>query len=167
MNRATDDTFAIRLLEFTEHRDRNKILINFSHIDPQHVRTAFLERMRNRYAETVDAHQVGISQGDRRAFRFWAENSSADKGIEQAFLRRFVGSSRKKLGQALGFLFPVAYSWSEDPRQILENLFPLAEARHLIDTLPDDGLDETETRSIERFKEMLAGKWLNIGKINS
>lgn len=167
MNRATDDTFAIRLLEFTEDRDRNKILINFSHIDPQRVRTAFLERMRNRYAKTVDAHQVGISQGDWRAFRFWAENSPADKDLGQAFLRRFVGSSRKRLGQALGFLFPVGYSWSEDPRQILENLFPLAEAQHLIDSLADDGLDENETSNIERFKEMLAGKWLNIGKINS
>lgn len=134
-----DDSLVIKSL------DRNKILINFSHIDPQQVRTAFLERMRNRYGKTVDAHQVGISQGDWRAFRFWAENSPADKDIEQAFWRRFVGSSRKRLGQAPGFLFPVGYSWSEDPRQILENLFPLAEATHLIDSLADDGLDENET----------------------
>jgi hypothetical protein len=165
MNRATDDTFAIRLLEFTEYRDRNKILTNFSHVDPQRVRTAFLERMRNRYGKTVDAHEVGILQGDWRAFRLWAENSSADKDIEQAFWRRFVGSSRNRLGQALGFLFPDGYSWSEDPRRILENLFPLEEAKHLIESLANDGLDETETKNIERFKEMLAGKWFNIGNV--
>jgi hypothetical protein len=165
MNRATDDTFAIRLLEFTEYRDRNKILTNFSHIDPQRVRNAFLARMRSRYGKTVDADKVGILQGDWRAFRLWAETSPADKEIEQDFLRRFVGSSHKKLGQALGFLFPAGYSWSEDPRQIIENLFPLVEARHLIETLANDGLDETETKNIERFKEMLGGKWFNIGNV--
>lgn len=165
MNRATDDTFAMRLLEFTEYRDRNKILTNFSHIDPQRVRNAFLARMRSRYGRTVDAHKVGILQGDWRAFRLWAETSTADKEIEQDFWRRFVGSSRKKLGQTLGFLFPVGYSWSEDPRQIIENLFPLAEAKHLIETLANDGLDEAETNNIERFKEMLGGKWFNIGNV--
>ena len=160
MNRATDDTFAIRLLEFTGYRDRNKILTNFSHIDPQRVR-----RMRSRYGKTVDAHKVGNLQGDWRAFRLWAETSPADKEIEQDFLRRFVGSSRKKLGQTLDFLFPVGYSWSEDPRQIIENLFPLAEAKHLIETLANDGLDETETNNIDRFNEMLGGKWFNIGNV--
>jgi len=56
-------------------------------------------------------------------------------------------------------------AWSEDPRQIIENLFPLAGARHLIETLANDGLDETETNNIERFKEMLGGKWFNIGNV--
>jgi hypothetical protein len=62
-------------------------------------------------------------------------------------------------------LFPAGYSWSEDPRQIMEDLFPLAEARRLIETLANDGPDETETNNIERFKEMLGGKWFNIGNV--
>ena len=162
MKRTTDDTFAIRLLEFIEHQDRNKVLRNFSHIDPQLVRAAFLERMRNCYGRTVDAQGVNISQGDWRAFRFWAENSDSDREIERDFWRRFIGSSRKRLGQALGFLFPTGYSWSEDPRTLIDNLFPVAEAQKLIETLADDGLDEIESSHIKRFKEMLGGKWFNI-----
>src|SRR5262249_44942009 len=69
MMEATDDTFATRLLEFTEDKDRNKVLTNFSHIDPQLVRKAFLDRMRSRYGKTVDALHVSILQGDWRAFR--------------------------------------------------------------------------------------------------
>ena len=34
MARITDDTFAFRLLEYTEKRNRNKILTNFDNVDP-------------------------------------------------------------------------------------------------------------------------------------
>jgi hypothetical protein len=162
MELATDDTFAIRLLEFTEDKDRNKVLTNFSHIEPQAVKNAFFERMRTLRGKVVDAVHVGILQGDWRASRLWAENSPDDKETERDFLRRFIGSSRKRLGQALGFLFPTGYSWSEDPRPMLDNLFPLTEAEKLIETLPDDGLDELESNNIKRFKEMVGGKWFNI-----
>jgi hypothetical protein len=167
MKLAADDTFALRLLEFTEHKDRNKILNNFSHIDPQVVRTAFLERMRARYGKAVDALHVNILQGDWRAFKLWADNSSSDKEAEQDFLRRFIGSSRKRLGQALGFLFPAGYTWSDDPRPLIDNLFPLAEAQKLIESLADDGVDELESKNIKRYKEMLGGKWFNIDNPNS
>jgi hypothetical protein len=162
MNRSTDDTFAVRLLEFIEHRDRNKILTNFSHIDPQQIRIAFVERMKNRYGTAVEAQGVDILRGDWRAFQLWADTSEADKVIEQSFWRRFIGSSRRKLGQALGFLYPVGYSWSEDPRPRIDKLFPTTEAQKLIDTLADDGLNEAETGAIQRYREMLGGKWFNI-----
>jgi hypothetical protein len=167
MSRAADDTFAIRLLEFVEYRDRNKILTNFTNIDPPALRTAFLERMRKRYGKTVDAQSVGILQGDWHAFRLWANNSATDKDTEQDFLRRFVGLSRKRLGQTLGFLFPSGYSWSEDPRSIVKDLFSLDEAKKLIDTLVDDGLDERESSNIDRFTEMLDGKWFDINNPES
>jgi len=162
MKRVTDDTFAIRLLEFTEHQDRNKVLINFNHIDPQLVRATFLERMRDRYGRAVDAPGINISQGDWRAFRFWSENSDSDREVERDFWRRFIGSSRKRLAQALGFLFPTGYSWSEDPRKLIDNLFPILEAQNLIETVVDDGLDQLESNHIKRFEEMLGGKWFNI-----
>lgn len=167
MNRATDDTFAIRLLEFTEHQDRNKILTNFTHIDPKALRAVFMDRMRRRYGKNVDAQSVGILQGDWQAFRLWANNSAIDRDTEEDFWRRFVGSSRKRLGQALGFLFPKGYTWSEDPRSIIKDFFPLAEARELSDTLADDGLDRVESENIQRFKEMLDGKWFDMNNPDS
>jgi len=123
MELATDDTFAIRLLEFIEHKDRNKVLTNFSHIDPLKVRAAFIARMEARYGKAVDAPNVNISQGDWRAFNVWAGNTPGDRETEQDFWRRFIGSSRKKLGQALGFLFPTGFTWSDDPRPLIDNLF--------------------------------------------
>ncbi len=162
MELATDDTFAVRLLGFTEHKDRNQVLTNFSHIDPQVVRTAFLERMRTRYGKAADAVHVNILQGDWRAFRLWADNSPNDKETERDFWRRFIGSSRKRLGQALGFLFPAGYTWSEDPRPLIDSLFPLTETQKLIETLVDDGLDEIESSHVKRFMEMVGGKWFNI-----
>ena len=164
MKLASDDTFAIRLLEYTEDRDRNQILTNFSHIDPGAVRIAFFERMSARYGRAVDAPSVNISQGDWRAFKLWVEagNSPADKETAQDFWRRFIGSSRKRLAQALGFLFPSGYSWSQDPRPLVDNLFPLMEAKNLLENLKDDELDELEHGHVKRFEEMLGGKWFNI-----
>jgi hypothetical protein len=163
MTRTTDDTFAMRLLEFTENRDRNKILTKFDYIDPKIVRATFIARMIDRYGMNADPTRASITQCDWRAFQTWVLNSPQDKETEREFWRRFIGSSRRKLAQALNFLFPVGFSWSEDPRPLIDNLLPLIEAQLFIENLKADGqLDELESSGIKRFEEMLNGKWLNL-----
>ena len=165
MVRATDDTFANRLLDFTEKRDRNKILVNFEHIDPEKLKLAFVERMRGRYGIHVDASQVDITTGDWWAFRRWADNSPDDKEIETDFWRRYIGVSRKRLAQAISLLYPAGYSWSEDPRPFISTLFPFEELQELFDTLDSsEPLDETEVSALSRVQELIRGEWFDIAR---
>lgn len=162
MLRATDDTFAKRLLEFTQNRDRNRVLTDFSNIDPNKVKEAFIERMRRRYGPDMDIKHVDISKGDWWAFRLWAEHSDADATIEQGFWRRFVGMSRKRLAQMINFVYPGGAFWSSDPRPIIDKLLPMAEIQHLLDDVPaEDHLDEIEEKGIERFNDLIQGKYPN------
>jgi hypothetical protein len=166
MNRSTDDTFALRLLEYTENRDRNKILTNFKYIDPSGLKTAFMERMRRRYGNGVDPGQVDISTGDWYAFQKWAGNSNEDRETERNFWRGYIGLSRKHLAKAVNFLYPQGYSWSEDPRNLIEKFIPVGELKTVLETARDEGepLDDTESNAIARFRELLNGKWFDIAR---
>lgn len=166
MRRATDDTFALRLLEYTEKRDRNKILTNFKYVDLQNLKAVFMERMRQRYGEGVDASKVDITKGDWWAFRKWAENSAEDQKFESDFWRRYVGMSRKRLAQAINFLYPPGFTWSEDPRNLIQKFVPVTELVKLLETLDGQGeqLDGIEISAIDRFKELTEGKWFDIAR---
>jgi hypothetical protein len=166
MKRAADDTFARRLLEYTEDRDRNKVLTNFKYIDAAQVRLAFMDRMRARYGKAADANKADIAHGDWWAFRWWFDSSADDAEAEKEFWRRFIGSSRKKLAQALNFAFPSGFTWSEDPRPIMEKILPLDDVRKWITELGQEGLDEAEAAGIKRFSEMLDGKWYDARKLS-
>jgi hypothetical protein len=102
MVRISDDTFAKRLLEFTVDKDRNKVLTNFSNVNADNVKTAFMDRMRRRYSQ--DIQNVNIALGDWFAFNIWVRNSEQDREIERDFWRRFIGHSRKRLAQAINFI---------------------------------------------------------------
>ena len=158
--RATDDTFAKRLLEFTQNRDRNRVLTDFSNIDTDKVKDAFIDRMRRRYGPSVDASRVDISRGDWWAFRIWTDNSAEDTKIEQEFWRRFIGTSRKRLAQMINFIYPGGNAvWSEDPRPMIDKLFPTADIAWLLKDLPAEDLDEVEAKGIDRFESLMQGKY--------
>ena len=169
MKRCTDDTFALRLLEYTENRDRNKILTNFKFIDGANLRAAFLERMRRRYGEGVNPSVVDITTADPQAFRKWADNSTEDQKVEAEFWRGYIGSSRKGLAQAIDFLYPTGFSWSEDPSKWIAKFIPMEELRTLLETLKDkaEQLDEIESSAIARFQELLTGKWFNAASLGT
>ncbi len=159
MERATDDTFAKRLLEYTQNRDRNKILTNFENVDADRLKHALIDRMIRRYGPGVDINHVDITKGDWQAFLMWADNSDADRTIQQEFWRRFVGGSRKKLAQAINFLYPRGFVWSNDPRPIIDKMFPTAEINQLLKALPQEALSEIEAKAIDRFEKLLDGKY--------
>jgi len=159
MERATDDTFAKRLLEYTQNRDRNKVLTNFANVDPERLKRSFIDRMIRRYGPSANINQVDIAKGDWQAFRFWADNSGADRAIEQEFWRRFIGASRKRLAQAINFLYPRGVVWSDDPRPIIEKMFPIVEIVELLKNIPPENLDESEAKALARFQALLNGKY--------
>lgn len=160
MTLASDDTFALRLLGFTEDRTRNKILTNFAHVDTGALKRVFIERMRKRYGPTREIQEVNIAYGDWQAFRKWADDSPEDCEMERGFWRRFIGRSRKRLAQAINFIFPGNVAWEGDPMQVIETMFPRDEFEKLLKELPnEEQLDEIETKGIARMKELLGGKY--------
>lgn len=160
MARAADDTFARRLWEYTKDKERNKVLTNLSNVNTEAVKNAFIERMRNRYASRANA---SIAQGDWWAFRIWGENSEEDRTMAYAFWRQYVGHSQKRLAQAFNFVFPPNTTWDQDPTPILDSFFPVKEMGDLFETSTIDGnLDESEEKAVERFRNLLKGKWFDI-----
>jgi hypothetical protein len=110
MTRATDDTFALRLLEYTENKDRNKVFVNHKYLDKVDLKRAFVDRMTSRYGREVDANLVNISTGDTYAFGRWIDNSKEDGDIEVEIWKRYIGSSRKPHARAIKFIYPAGYT---------------------------------------------------------
>jgi hypothetical protein len=160
MLRNTDDTFAKRLLEYSEDKSRNKVLTDFSNIQAGSVRGAFIQRMNARYGPARDADEVNLTRGDWWAFRIWAQSSKEQQAIEQDFWRRLIGGNRKRLAQAINFLYPTAGAWSEDPRPIVGELFPVEELTKFADTLPEDEeLTDIEQEAIRRLHALTRGEY--------
>ena len=160
LTQATDDTFAFRIFEYTRDQQRNKILTDFSGINADEIKGALVERMRRRYGPDVPVETIEIEYADWPAFRLWADNSPEDQALEHSFWRRFIGRSRKRLAQTLNFIYPSGTVWTSDPSQFVEKLFPFEEARTLLRELTEDAqLGEVEAKALERFAELLEGKW--------
>ncbi|HEY6291602.1 MAG TPA: P-loop NTPase fold protein [Terriglobia bacterium] len=167
MARASDDTFALRILEFTEHQDRNKVLTNFTHINAGTVRAAFITRMRRRYGADSVTQEVDLKCADWQAFRLWANNSPEDREIAYAFWRGFIGKSRRKLAQAADFAFPRGVSWSGGyPSAAVSDVFPADEFRRLLGDIPEgEPLNEVEMKAIGRMERLVAGTWEGEGEL--
>jgi hypothetical protein len=165
MKRAVDDTFAKRLLELAEKRDRNRILLNFEYIDLDALKLAFVEHMRVHYGQAVDTSKLTLQNGDWWAFRRWADYSEDDKKAVAQFFQRFIGTDRKRLAQAINFLYPTGYSWSDDPRPFISTVYPVEELRKSLETLNEgEQLNDIETKAIQRFRELLDGKWYDSSR---
>lgn len=161
MARASNDTFAVRILDFTEHRDNNKILTDYSGIDIPKLKLAFIRRMQTRYGITSSTGPPDIGQADWWAFRQWVENSPEDTLAEQAFWSRFIGSSRKRLAQAANFIYPANVYWEQDPRPTVGALIPMAVLAQFLENRcsSDEELDPEENGALNRIQDLIAGKY--------
>jgi hypothetical protein len=159
MARASDDTFAVRLLSGTENPSRNKILTDLTYVDVPGVKLEFVRRMRKRYAQDSGGRIASLIQADWWAFRVWAQSSEEDRNMEQDFWRRFIGTSRKKLAQAANFIYPGNVFWEQHPRPTVDEFFPLNEFDRLIAELPDEQLDEIERQGLARMQDLLQGNY--------
>lgn len=156
--RAADDTFARRIFEYTRDKDRNKILTEFTNVDVEQIRQAFIGRMRQRYGP-LNPHPPAIDQVDWFAFRWWVDTSDEDVAVEQAFWRSYIGNSKKRLAKAINFWYPGGTVWSDNPAPIVDKLFPMQEASRLLERLPEEELEQVEAEAIARFRALLRGKY--------
>lgn len=161
LRRASDDTMAERLLRFSEDPSRNEILRDFSHVDLSLVRQTFMQRMQDRYG---DHAAISLEQMDWQALRLWVENSEADRNVEQACLRRFIGGSRKRLAQVINLIYPGGNNvWRENPTDLLDRFFPIEEIKALLKDLPEgELLSEAEVGAITRMQELFEGRYATI-----
>jgi hypothetical protein len=156
IKRASDDTFAVRLMGYAEGSSRNRIFTASSRVDVAKLKRVFMDRMQRRYGAEGATETASIAQGDWYAFRCWAANSEEDRRNEQDFWRRFIGSSRKRLAEAIKFLYPSNVLWKPSPGPIVDVLFPLKEFGHLLNELPDsEELNEAERSDIQRMHDLL------------
>jgi len=165
MARATDDTFAVRLLRYTtSEKHLNRIFTSVADVNELEISRAFVERMRTKYHD-ASLQDVNIDQSDWAAFRDWVDNSDDDKQMEQEFWREFIDKSYKRLAQAINFIYPGGnFVWSDNPAPIIDKLFPLAEVSRLLRDLPSEPLDDVETEGIERFRRLLNGDYRKPGQ---
>jgi KAP-like P-loop domain-containing protein len=160
---STDDTFALRMLTLSTEPERNKILLDFSHVNKNELTRVFAERMERRYGPHADISKVNIAEGDRSAFVVWAKSSDKSREIEIEFWRRLIGTSRKRLAQAVDFIFPVrGVLWESDPTPHVELLFPIAEFKNLLEKLQSgEELDDNETQALDRLQRLISGEFKN------
>ncbi len=160
---STDDTFALRILTLATDPERNKILLDFSHVNKDALKRVFAERMEHRYGPHADISEVKIAEGDRNAFVTWAKYSEKTREVEIQFWRQFIGNSRKRLAQAVDFIFPVrGVLWETDPTPHVELLFPITEFKKLLEKLPsEEQLDDNETEALDRLQRLISGEFKN------
>jgi hypothetical protein len=93
------------------------------------------------------------------AFNIWVRDSEQDREIERDFWRRFIGHSRKRLAQAINFIYQ-QMAYSSDPTPTIDALFPMKEFEKLLNSLSqDEALDDVELRAIARMQDLFQGKY--------
>ena len=160
---STDDTFALRVLTLTTAPERNKILVDFSHVNADALIRGFVEHMERRYGPNAELLEVKIAEGDRNAFVTWTKYSEKTREVEIQFWRRFIGSSRKRLAQAVDFIFPIrGILWESDPTPHIDLLFPTTEFKNLLEKLPsEEQLNDNETQALDRMQRLISGEFKN------
>jgi hypothetical protein len=160
---STEDTFALRIfLPSTTQRERNKIILDFSHVDSDKLEEVFVERMERRYGPAADVEKIQLAQGDRIAFVIWSDHSEQSRDVEVQFWQRFIGTSRRRLAIAADFLFPRGILWDVNPSPFIDKLFPLDQFESLLKQLPKDGnLTERESKALVWIQKLIDGEFAN------
>jgi predicted KAP-like P-loop ATPase len=161
---SSDDTMALRIvMVLPEQKNESNIHVKVGELYP-----TFVQRMRERYGENVEATAVDLSTSDPWAFDYWGRifksdevtSDPEDRRIQRDFWIRYIGNSRHRLLEAFrNFFFPVA-AYSEDPALAVENKIPVADLKKLYEELPEDGdLNDQDKKTSETLRRFLAGEF--------
>ncbi len=152
---ATNDDFANRVLFFSENPHKNEVFYKWQYVNVPKLTQVFSERMRLKY---VGTSTIELSKANPYVFRKWASLSDVDRRLEQDFWRTFIGRDRKKLAQAVDFMYPFGHLWQDvSPVEWVDLMFPVAELCTLARELDDDSdLTEGERAAIQRLLEAKA-----------
>lgn len=118
------DRLAVYLLERAAGR-RGYDFRAASSLDVAALTSAFTERMRSRYNREELSSSRNLSSSDLFAIRRWLNETPGDSCISEGFWDGFIGSSRKKLAEAIDFIYPRGF-WTSDPKPIVDPIFPVS-----------------------------------------
>jgi hypothetical protein len=154
-----DDTMAFRILTVLPAQENESNI----HVKVGELYPTFIQRMRKRYGENVNAAAVDLSTSDPWAFDYWGRilksdevtSDPEDRRIQRDFWFRYIGNSRHRLLEAFRkFFLPVA-AYSEDPALAVENKIPVADLKRLYEELREIGdlndLDQKTSVTLRRF----------------
>lgn len=159
------DTLPVRVLTGLPGSHQDFTLdVTFEELYP-----SFIQRMRGRYGESVDAATVDLSMSDPRAFSLWAMESSpkyqinpdpVDRALQHSFWLRYIGTDRKRLLHVFdNFLLPNAiYEMPTEP--FVEAKISMEDLRLLAATIPQSTAPDANTRRIEaKLRNFLRGDY--------
>jgi hypothetical protein len=164
ITRASSDTFAVLLLRsMTTERAQNKVVKDFSKINPTQLSAAFTARMNSQY--TTGAAQLDLQRTHVSAFHEWATQSDGERAKEIAFWSGYIGKSRRRLAEAANLIMPQGWIWSNEGPQFAETVLPATTLRQLYDSVEEDGaLDDDHRKALRRLERLLTND-LHPGEI--
>jgi hypothetical protein len=120
---ATDDTFALRIVErITPRPDGAPADISLESFEQEDVKKTFRSRMVRRYGQKNSPQTVSIQTIDPRAFWFWAGLGPQDTALAHRFWRRYISQDKVRLAEALTIFF-LRFGWSSNPASNVNMIF--------------------------------------------
>jgi len=157
IRQATDDTMALRIL--TDFTSAKKSGVDLEVSEPE-LKPSFIERMRSRYGEHVDAANCDLKTSDQQAFGLWGTFGAEERKIQREFWIRYIGNSRARLAEVFRAFFLPPAMYSSDPEPFIENKVPMSDLRRLFNELPqEEQLAEREQKSLWVLKRLLDGEF--------
>jgi hypothetical protein len=168
---AADDTMALRILRLLSKPGQDFNLgVSFAELYP-----SFIERMNSRYGPLSSTWSTDLRDSDPDAFNLWgfsdlskeginldSESVAENRAIHRNFWLRFIGDSKKRLADAFGRFFLLKGIYEGNPIPFIENKIPIADLRHLFETLQEgETLTDTERVSLRMLERLLNGEFAN------
>lgn len=140
---AEDDTMALRILTVLSKPGQDfNLHVSFAELYPY-----FIEHMTEKYGPSVDPRKVDLSCSDRDAFNLWGfadlskegvaldpQEVTRNRAIQRDFWLGYIGTSRKRLAEAVSQFFFYLGHYEGDPRPIIENKIPVTDLRQLYES---------------------------------
>jgi len=152
---APKDAFALQLMkDVIDKRAFDDVLVNLN-LDPDKARQAFLHRMKSRYSDPTSSSTIPDSY---LALTEWSKHSEEEKQACHAYFRELLSKSPGTFPSIIRVVYP-RVSWTGNPRNLVERIFPLKELNEFILNYPLDALDEKAVSEVGRVKDLLEGKY--------
>jgi hypothetical protein len=171
MLEAGDDTFALRIQTALSKPGQDFNLgVSFADLYP-----SFIERMMSRYGRNADGYNMNLAYSDPAAFNLWGVSDLSKEGValdgetvagnraaQRSFWLRYIGDSKKRLGEAFGIFFMPKGLYSGNPAPFIEQKIPIMDLRNLSETVTEDeALNEADKLSLRILARLLNGDFAN------
>jgi hypothetical protein len=166
---AGDDTMALRILTALSKPGQDfNLQVSFAELYPH-----FIERMTKEYGPDVDPQNVDLSFSDQNAFNLWGfadlskegmvldpQAATRNRAIQENFWVGYIGTSRKRLAEAVNQFFFFVGQYDSDPRPFIENKIPVATLKRIYESTEDGSALTIDDRvALGMLERLLRGEF--------